>query len=66
MANVLMAGIPAMMMTQRHLAERGWTSPLARHPRYSGEFLPCVVAYLGLILHCDANLYPLFSLGLLF
>jgi hypothetical protein len=48
-----------MMNANRHLDERGWTSPPTGHHHCSGEFLLCAVARLGLLLHHDADLYPL-------
>jgi hypothetical protein len=41
-------------------------SPLAEHCHYSGEFLLYTIVYLGLLLCCDADLYLLAGLGLLF
>jgi hypothetical protein len=55
-----------MMTANRHLTERGQTSPPAGHHHCSGEFLLCVVACLGLLLHRDADIYPLTGSRLLF
>jgi hypothetical protein len=65
MVNVLVPGAPTMMTANCHLAERGQTSPLAGHRHCSGEFLLCTIACLGLLLHHDADLYPLTGSGLL-
>jgi hypothetical protein len=54
-----------MMTANHHLTERGQTSPPVGHRHYSGEFLLYAIACLGLLLHHDANLYPLAGLGLL-
>jgi hypothetical protein len=54
-----------MMANNHHLAKLGRTSPLVGHCHCSGEFLLGVVACLGLLLHHDADLYPLTGSGLL-
>jgi hypothetical protein len=65
MTNVLMAGAPNMITANRHLIERGRMSPPVGHHHYSGEFLLCVVACLGLLLHRDVDLFPLTGSGTL-
>jgi hypothetical protein len=65
MTHVLMAGAPALMTVNHHLAKRGRTSPTAGHRHCSGEFLLCIVACLSLLLCRDADLYPLTGSGLL-
>jgi hypothetical protein len=54
-----------MMTANFYLAERAWASPPVGHRHCLGELLLCAVACLGLLLHCDADLYPLAGLGLL-
>jgi hypothetical protein len=46
-ASVLMARLPAVMLAHRQLAERGQTSPPARHCRRSGKFPPRAIVHLG-------------------
>jgi hypothetical protein len=48
-----------MTIANYHLTERGRTSPPVGHRHCSGEFLLCVVACLGMLLHRDTDLYPL-------
>jgi hypothetical protein len=55
-----------MMMAHSHLIERGQSSPPAGHRHYSGVFLLCFAAFLGSLLHHDADLYPMTGSGFLF
>jgi hypothetical protein len=52
-----------MMTGNHHLVEQGRSSPPIGHHHCLGEFLLCTVAYLGLLLHRDTDLFPLTGLG---
>jgi hypothetical protein len=59
-------GSPRHMTANRHLTEQGQTSPSAGHRQCSDQFLLYVVACVGLLLHRDADLFPLTGSGLPF
>jgi hypothetical protein len=54
-----------MMTVNNHLIERGWAPPPTGHRHCSSEFLLCVIACLGLLLHRATDIYPLTGLKLL-
>jgi hypothetical protein len=66
MLYVLTAGAPAAIAVSHRTVMQERIHPLVGHRHWPGESLLHVDAHLGLILHRDADLYPLAGSGLPF